>query len=147
MGNQDKLIEHLSSEITTHTNYILTFRSRVTFTILVGPFILLGSFLIATKGSVASITFSDKWSILGIILGFLIYLGLGAYGYLLDRNVTEQCDKWRCEIARLSEGYIEEKNLVFRHNTTLRGYLLGIILFYCAFLAITFLLKQLFVLG
>ena len=37
-----ELIKHLSAEITTHAEWLATLRSRMGFTILVGPFWFLG---------------------------------------------------------------------------------------------------------
>ena len=46
---QKELIEHLSSEIDTHTKMIFDWRARAAFYWLVGPFVAIGSVVIITK--------------------------------------------------------------------------------------------------
>src|ERR1035437_703907 len=45
-----EVIKHLSSEIGKQSDYVVTLRSRMAFTILLGPFVVVGSVLIAIKG-------------------------------------------------------------------------------------------------
>jgi len=66
MMNREKLIEYLSSEINTHTTNISTFRAKLSFITLVGPFLLLSSFFIATKGVFPPVTLSAL-SVSGIL--------------------------------------------------------------------------------
>jgi hypothetical protein len=40
------LIEYLSAEISTLATNTMTFRSRITFSIFIGPFLILGSLII-----------------------------------------------------------------------------------------------------
>lgn len=43
-----EIVKHLSCEITKHSEYLATLRSRVFFSVLVGPFVVFGTFLLAT---------------------------------------------------------------------------------------------------
>ena len=57
-----EIIKHLSSEITTQVTYLSTLRSRVALTMLVGPFVVFGSFLFATKGDKSRLNSgSNNW--------------------------------------------------------------------------------------
>ena len=53
-GLRAEVIKHLSSEIQNQSQYLMTFRSRIAFTVLVGPFIVLGSVLVAAKTTAAN---------------------------------------------------------------------------------------------
>src|SRR5438874_12042666 len=44
------IVEYLSKEIETTTNNLMTFRTKISFAVLIGPFLVLGSFLVAAKG-------------------------------------------------------------------------------------------------
>lgn len=132
----DKLAEHLSAEITSYTAYLATFRSRMAFAVLVGPFLLLGSFVVATKGvGVISVT---KPVIVATSIACLCYVGLGIYGGMLDSYITGQCDLWRQQIVRLSRGEeIQEREVMFKHRSV-PAYVLLIMLFLGAFLSIAY---------
>ena len=48
---REQLIAYLSKEIETHSNHLMTSRSRIGFVLLVGPSLLMSSFLIATSAN------------------------------------------------------------------------------------------------
>jgi hypothetical protein len=82
MQLEDKLIEHLSKEIETQTDNLMTFRTRVSFAALIGPFFLLGSLLVAAKRIPKA---RNGWPIAGgLLLMILSYLTLG--GGKFDRT-------------------------------------------------------------
>jgi hypothetical protein len=120
MPNEDKLIEHLSSEITTQATYLATFRSRIAFTVLIGPFVLLGSFIVANHGSSTKSDFNNH-TVVALIVAFSCYVGLGIYGGCLDKHANEQCDKWRRLIIRISQGEtIQDSDFAFQHQSIYR---------------------------
>lgn len=105
MAFEKELIEYLSKEIETHTNSLMTFRSRISFAGLFGPFLLLGSVLVATKnipGRMAPMP-GNEWLVAagGLVLS---YLALGFAGAAVERHVWRQCNEWRGLIAQLSQG-------------------------------------------
>ncbi len=139
MPNEDKLIEHLSSEITSQTTYLATFRARIAFTVLIGPFVLLGSFFVANHGSSAKDHF-DGHVVAAIIVSFSCYVGLGIYGGFLDKHANEQCDRWRRLIIRISQGEaIQETDFAFPH-WAVRAYVAGFLLVLGAFLPIAYII-------
>ncbi len=145
MAHEEKFIEHLSRDIATHTSYLVTFRSRVAFNMLIGPFVLLGTFLIATKGIVPASRL-DVDAIVAIVIACLCYLALGVYGAMLDRHVTGQCNIWRRQIDSLRKDSPEEiDDIGFEHQKPIRAYLTGLGLVLLAFLSIVYLLKALLV--
>jgi hypothetical protein len=113
-----EIIKHLSSEITTQATYLVTLRSRVFFTILVGPFVVFGSFLLATKDAAISPHFGEKQLKVALIAAGA-YLALGLFGAVLDKQVTDQCDRWRNTILKLSkhESLDANRDLLFKHRT------------------------------
>ena len=95
-----KLIEHLSKEVETHTNNLMTFRARVSFAALVGPFILLG--LVAAKRISG---YSNGKAIAGGLgVMALCYLAIGVAAGRIERHVWRQCNAWRSLIAEIARG-------------------------------------------
>jgi len=134
-GCEREIIKHLSSEIKAHSEYLKTLRSQVAFTILVGPFVVLGSFLVATKGAPITAPFRKTQLALAVV-GATAYLALGLYGSKLDGHVTEQCDRWRCAIFKLSKGEpLTKEDFVFEHHLV-GGYMWGFALVLIAFVSI-----------
>ncbi len=80
----------------------MTFRARIAFTVLIGPFVILGTFLIATEGRLKSIESFRLSFWLAAAGASGAYILLGVYGGLLDRRVMRQCDTWRRLLVKLS---------------------------------------------
>ena len=99
MQLEDKLIEYLSKEIETQTNNLMTFRTRVSFAALIGPFFLLGSLLVAAKRIPKT---TNTWLIAGgLLLMILSYLTLGWAASSIERHAWRQCNVWRGFIAEI----------------------------------------------
>jgi len=142
VAHEDKIIEHLSREIATHAGYLMTFRARVAFTILIGPFVLLGSFLIATDGKIPANRLGSD-SIVAIVVACACYLALGVYGAMLDKHVTSQCNTWRQQINSIRMGSEDALDtLPFDHNP-IKAYAVGVGLVLIAFLSMVYLLTTL----
>ena len=138
-ASQAEIIRHLSSEISTQSEYLTTLRSRVAFTILIGPFVVFGSFLLATKGAQAP---SQLWKLqlAAAVVASTAYLAMGWYGSRLDRHVTEQCDRWRRAILKVSNNErLGEDDLLFQHRNFI-AYMTGIVLMLIAFASIALIL-------
>jgi hypothetical protein len=135
-----ELIKHISAEITAQAGFLHILRARMAFTVLIGPFFLLGSFVIASA-KVAVAWPHEAWGWTSLVSGFLLlvacYFGLGEYGSRLDRYGTNQCDFWRKEmLAVVNDKPLTEINLVFpqKHRP---AYLWGFVLVFGAFLGLT----------
>jgi hypothetical protein len=137
--SQVEIIKHLSSEIATQSEHVATLRSRISFTILVGPFVVFGSFLLATKGAQIP---PQLWK-LQLVAGSIAsaaYLALGWYGSLLDRQLTDQCDRWRRAILKVSNNQsLVESDLLFPHRNFI-AYMIAWVLILIAFVSIAWLL-------
>lgn len=146
MAYEKELIEYLSKEIETHTNSLMTFRSRISFAGLFGPFLLLGSLLIATKhvpGTTVPAT-GYKWLVAGGGL-FLSYLALAWSGATVEKHVWRQCNVWRGLIAEIAQGEpvrLTAKHLKFEEHLRL-GYLFCFGAMSLAFVAAVFMIRYL----
>lgn len=134
---EDKLIDHLSREIETHTKNMMTFRARINFAVFVGPFVLLGSIMVSAKGVPRGIT-PDKRTILAAIVLLMSYILMACTCAAIERQMWRRCNKWRRLIARIvlnDSVAISEEDLVFPESVRL-GYALVytaiIIAFGCA---------------
>ena len=124
MQLEDKLIEHLSKEIETQTDNLMTFRTRVSFAALIGPFFLLGSLLVAAKRIPKA---SNGWLIAGgLVLMILSYLTLGWAASSIERHAWRQCNVWRGLIAEVcgDNSNVIAERLRFDENLRL-GYLVS----------------------
>ncbi|HEV7743792.1 MAG TPA: hypothetical protein VGO56_02245 [Pyrinomonadaceae bacterium] len=94
------IVEYLSKEIETTTNNLMTFRTRISFAVLIGPFVVLGSFLVAAKGIPMSL---EPGRIGWVAIGFegLCFLTLAYVCARIEGDAWRQCDEWRQAIAAL----------------------------------------------
>ncbi len=133
---RDKLIEHLSLEIDTHTKMIFDWRARASFYWLLGPFVLMGSVLIATR-SIPAIRKLDSIAWIAITVGIVCFMGIGFLGARMEEQLWNQCNQWRSCILRLSEqpdSGVTDGDVVFRHRvvaTYILAHAVVLILFLC----------------
>ena len=136
----EKIIEHLSSEITTQSGYLMTFRSRIAFTILIGPFVLLGSFMIAVEDGFKPQELK-LGSIIAIAIACVCYVGIGGVGGFVDWQVTHQCNEWRRQISSIRRGTADTLDMTFEH-TLIWVYIGSAVIVLFAFLSIVYLLSH-----
>jgi hypothetical protein len=100
MANEAEIIKHLSKEIETQTNCMAQFRSRVNFTIYIGPFLLLGALIIKKDGPLANFSaiLDATWALALLAVAFL---GQGFFCGLIEHHSWQQCNRWRELIADL----------------------------------------------
>jgi hypothetical protein len=139
-----ELIEYFSKEIETHTNSLMTFRSRISFAGLFGPFLLLGSLLVATKQLPGSnvVVSGNRWLVAGGGL-FLSYLALAWAGATVEKHIWRQCNRWRKLIAEIAQGdpiRLTAEQLEFKEHLRL-GYLFCFGAMSLAFVAAVFLIR------
>lgn len=114
----DKLIDHLSREIETHTKALMEFRTKINFTLFIGPFIVLGSYLVATK-DFHIVFYYDVFSLLPAILLSISWIALGVAAARVEKHIWDQYNQWRILILHLQSPdppKIVEKDIVFEHN-------------------------------
>ena len=86
MENKKELIEYLSKEIETHTTTMSAFRLRIAFTLFVGPYIALGTYLVAKNGAL------------------VCFFGFCAGLTIIEEHTWKQCNRWRNLIAQILNG-------------------------------------------
>jgi hypothetical protein len=141
--NKKELIAHISSDIETLSTFLTTFRIRVAFIVVIGPFVVLGSFLVAKRGDLPGANL-DMWQTLAATIGIVMYLVLSLYGALLEAWGMSECNKWRKIIAKLStkaDIELDEREFELHHNSFI-AYLVPMFIMMVAFLAILFLVAS-----
>jgi hypothetical protein len=108
-----EIIEYLSKEIETVTNGMMVFRSKISFAVLVGPFLILGTLVYAAKGLRIATEFGTAgWIAIGIV--FFCYLALAFLSGRIEEDGWRQCNEWRKLISALQKNpavELDEKNV------------------------------------
>ena len=143
-AEQEELIRYLSKEIETYSGHLMTFRSRIGFVVLVGPFVLMTSFL-ATSGEFKTDVFDAFWPRAVIVFVCVCYLGLGFLFYKVDIGIEAQCNKWRSLLRCLAKGekVESEKEKDFLSEPSAEyAYGWGFVLMMWIFLGLAYLVVQ-----
>jgi len=94
------LVQHLSKEIETTSNNIMAFRTRIGFSLCIGPFLLLGSLIVGAKGqSVASNFRWYGWPALAVVV--ICYVGIAYITSEIELQALQQCENWRNIIGEI----------------------------------------------
>jgi len=133
----------LSKEIETTMTSIMAFRTRVGFGMFVGPFLLLGSFIVGAKGQPVSfnLTLSGK---IAIVVDLACFLLIGLIAAKIEGQAYDRCNKWRKLILRLRndpKAEVHDAELVVRHQAYF-GYLAGFFLLFVSVIAAVFIIKN-----
>jgi hypothetical protein len=99
---QEKIIEHISNEIQKVIETTMTLRTRIAFIAWIGPFILLGSLLVATKG-LFRIPAGDPVFRAAVAATCLCYLLLGYIAARLEQEARDRCNNLRQKLVRYSK--------------------------------------------
>ena len=141
-----QVIQHLTKEIEVLSETVMTFRLRAAFTVWIGPYILLGSVIIATKGSF-EINMDSPVLLLGVsFIAMGLYLGLGWAAGRIEQQAWKQCNQWRDTISRLAAGDISSGVMLYEgmkfsglHDRIRRAYLIVFGLILASFLCVGFI--------
>ena len=141
MTQREQLITYLSSEVETLASKTLAFRGTAAFTIWVGPFIILGSVIVATKAGLRAP--SGTAVVLPAIAATLAYIALGLCGGLVELGAWHRCNVLRSLIIELSpdaERAVLEERLLDRESEkyVVWTYLLVFVFVWLAFVAVYF---------
>lgn len=110
---RNEIIKYLSGEIESHSEYLMTFRSRIAFTVLIGPFVILGYVLVVSKPTATNYVGQEVALAFGAVA--VSYLILGFCTSRLDQHCTDQCNKLRRAIIKVSAGKnLDETDLLIR---------------------------------
>ena len=146
MANDSEFIEHLSKEIETHTNAMMTFRTRIGFTVFLGPFVLLGAYMMGTQ-RVPVVHNLTRGTVGLIILLGICYVLLGLVGALIERGMLRQCNRWRNVIVALVDREDVDARIAdiqYSHLPLILGWILAFSLFFMSFVVMVFVISILF---
>jgi len=152
MAYEAQFIEHLSKEIETHTNAIMSFRTKIAFTVFVGPFILLSSVLLSIEklptlpkcpSGLAGILASLRQPLLILLATYLL---LGLISGLIEAHMWAQCNRWRRLIVWLSEREDVERRFnsaTFQPHYLVGAYILSFGVLFVSFVAMFYIISRL----
>ena len=101
------VIEQLAKEIQAAADSVLSLRTRTAFTIWIGPYVVLGSIVVAAKGGFTLDVHSWPFP-LGLVIAVLFYLILGYLAGRIEKFSLYQSNQWRkCIIAVATTGKID----------------------------------------
>ena len=133
----------LSKEMETATNNMMVFRTRIGFGLLVGPFLLLGSFVVGAKGQ--PISFNLRWyGWVALVIVAICFLGIAVIAARIEVQAWEQCNRWRELIVALRRDpslEIKKPDLELPNDIT-RGYLVGYLLLFLSVIAAVIIIKN-----
>jgi hypothetical protein len=142
---KEELIKHLSDEIVNITQTTITFRTKIAFFTWVGPFIILGALVVATKGSFAMPL--NCLTILMIIVIGGCYLGISYVCSRIEQHSWDLCNQYRSVIFRVSKGdnikNINKNELAAKNEDYPQTYMIAYVLIFISAVCITILLVNL----
>ena len=94
------VVEYLSKEIETTINTLTTFRTKIAFAVMIGPFLGFGSFLVTAKGNRFLIE-SDPLVWLAIGFEGVCFLTIAYVCARIEGAGWRRCDQWRETIVAL----------------------------------------------
>lgn len=135
--HQKELIEHLSTEIDTHTKMIFDWRARAAFYWLVGPFVVIGSIVVVTK-QVPTLHSLDNVGIAAAIIVCACFIGIAYLGARMEAHMWDQCNTWRNTIFRLASEKtpaLEKAEVVVAKQRVKTAYMIAHLLLLLAFVS------------
>jgi hypothetical protein len=112
ISDKKEMIEYLSLEISTILNNVISLRTKFSLTLGLGPFIIIGSFLIATGGEINGFVEGEFpiYFAIGIAICYLVILILAS---ILDNHYAKHADNLRMTILKVSNDVeIELKDVI-----------------------------------
>ena len=130
------IIEQLAKEIQASADHLMSLRTRTAFTIWVGPYVVLGSVIVATKGGFTLDVHSPLFA-LGLLIAVGCYLALGYLAGRIEKFSLERSNQWRRCIIQVAETGRVDPALYLDHelpSAIIRAYLtIFTILLFCFF--------------
>jgi hypothetical protein len=137
------VIEQLAKEIQAAADSVLSLRTRTAFTIWIGPYVVLGSIVVATKGGFTLDVHSRLFPI-GLVIAVGCYLVLGYLAGRIERFSLERSNQWRkCIIAVAETGTVDPTLYLDKVLPTLivRSYLLVFVVLLACFFGVATLVS------
>ncbi|HJR08463.1 MAG TPA: hypothetical protein VJ842_14475 [Pyrinomonadaceae bacterium] len=110
--NKTEMVKYLSKEIETLSTNTINARNRISFSLWVGPFLVLGSIIVANQKNGFSPSFNTWKSWIAAALAALGFCALGYIAGEIEAGAWKKCNEWRQCIIRLqSEDEVTAKDL------------------------------------
>jgi hypothetical protein len=98
------MIDYLTKEIETLSTNTMNARNRISFSLLIGPFLVFGSILLSNQRSGVSLSIHTRSAWIALAVAALAFLGLSLTAGLVERGAWKKCNEWRRCIVKLQEG-------------------------------------------
>ncbi len=99
--NKTEMIKYLTKEIETLSTNTTNCRNRISFSLWVGPFLVLGSIIVATQRNGFSLNMQTRGTWIAIVLAALGFWGLGIIAGEVEAGAWNKCNEWRQCIIKL----------------------------------------------
>jgi hypothetical protein len=99
--NKAEMVEYLSKEIETLSTNTVNARNRISFSLWVGPFLVLGSIIVATQRTGFSPSMNSWKPWVAAALGSACFCALGYIAGQIEAGAWEKCNEWRQCIIKL----------------------------------------------
>ena len=110
--NKTEIINHLTKEIEILSTNIMNFRTRISFSLWIGPFLILGSVIVSAPKNGLGLSISDRGAWIAVVLAAIAFVGLGGIAGGIEHQAWNKCNEWRRCIIRLqSDATMTEKEL------------------------------------
>ena len=110
--NRTELTEYLTKEIETLSTNTMTFRSRIAFSVFIGPFLILGSIIVSTSRSGLNLSLDSRSAWIAAVIAGLAFWTLGIISGRIEQGALEKCNQWRrCIIKLQSEEPLTNEEL------------------------------------
>lgn len=94
------IAEHISAEIRVHSEERTQFRLRASLGVYIGPFVVLGSILVASKEHPTKVSFNCG-SYLEMIIIAACFMGLGVVAAHVEDDIWRKCNELRSILVRI----------------------------------------------
>ena len=90
----------------------MTFRSRIAFSVFIGPFLILGSIIVSSSKNGLNLSFNSTKAWIAALIAAAAFWALGLISGRIERGSWDQCNQWRqCIIKLQNDNALTEDDL------------------------------------
>ena len=97
------MTEYLTKEIETLSTNTMTFRSRIAFSVFIGPFLLLGSIIVSASKNGLNLNSYSRSALIPMVMALVAFWLLGTLIGRVEQGHLNRCNKWRECIIKLQK--------------------------------------------
>jgi hypothetical protein len=110
--SRPEMIEYLSKEIETLSTNTMNMRNRISFSLWIGPFLVLGSIVVVSQRNGFSLSMRTPGAWVAAVSAALGFWALGYMTGEVEAGAWKKCNEWRrCIIKLQSEEEVAAKEL------------------------------------